>query len=326
MSGVSNIIPAPFRGVNSIPAGNTVIGQGTDPVVGVPLGDVINIGFLPATTTNTNDSIKITGALGALSSSNPAYAILMSTATAGRKIVLSATADVTINLTGAHWGAGGKGDLSTGSFLRVYAINDSGTLKWGIGYVGARASVVNTDTSTTATSVTAPEMLLVNSALSAGTWPCLEIGYFNASFDDTGGAAEDLWAVQTGTNNLIVGKTPDGIFQDFNTTLTGYSANPTWTNLKWCQNGRQIQAIGIRNAAGTSNATTVTLELPVKANFVVNGDVSDQQDNGAGLNNHGVIATRVGSVTADLWKNSQKAAWVNVNGKCASFNIIYQAN
>ena len=59
MSGVSNIIPAPFRGVNSIPAGNTVIGQGTDPVVGVPLGDVINIGFLPATTTNTNDSIKI---------------------------------------------------------------------------------------------------------------------------------------------------------------------------------------------------------------------------------------------------------------------------
>ena len=47
--------------------------------------------------------------------------------------------------------------------------------------------------------------MLVNSALSAGTWPCREVGWFLGDFDDTGGAHEDLWAVQTAAGEINVG-------------------------------------------------------------------------------------------------------------------------
>lgn len=323
MSGATPIIPSPFRGVTSVTLGNVPVGQGTSPLIGLPLQTLINFGLLPAQTSVANDSIKITGQTAALSATNPAYVTLMSSVTAGREVVLEANAESTINLTGAHWGAGTKGDL-TGAILHVYAINNNGTLKFGIGYVGGRGSVINTDTSTTATSVTLPEMLLVNSALTAGTWPCREIGYFFANFDDTGGSSEDLWSVGTLSAQLVVGQSADGIWQPFNTTMTGFSADQTFSNLQWTQFGRSVRAIGIKNADGTSNATTFTVELPVKAAFLLYGWQS-QITNNSVAGGAATCRSRVGSTTLDLFINPNLGVWTNVNNKGSSFDITYPA-
>lgn len=284
----------------------------------------VNIGFINATTTNANDSVRITGSAAALSTSSPLIVPIMSSVSAGRMIFPSLTSDVTINLTGAHWGQGTKGDLSA-ALLRIYAINDSGTLKVGVGYVGGRFNVADTDTSITGTSVTAPEMLLVNSALTAGTWPCRELGGFVVTFDDTGGAAEDLWAVGTTTSNFIIGPL-EGVSQTFNTAVTGFSADPTWTSLKWSQNGRIVFIQADKNANGTSNQTFFTFELPVKARLIQSGYGFEVVNNGAltaGANN--IIQTRASSVVADLYLNAQLAAWSNVNAKSCSFFLYYEA-
>lgn len=161
-----------------------------------------NMGLAAATTTNSADSIKITGADAALSSSNQIVVTLQNSGTAGKLTTLTASADVTIDLTGAHWGLGTLGDFSDVE-LRVYAINDDGTLKWGVS-LGSITQIVNTSSSTTTTDINTQGEMLVNSALSEGTWPCKQVGWFKANFDDAGGAAADLWAVQTSIGDLNV--------------------------------------------------------------------------------------------------------------------------
>lgn len=202
----------------NFPAGNKIAGTFS------------NLGLVNATTTNSNDSIKIQGSGATLSSTNPFLINMPSTVTAGLIATLSATADVTIPLTGAHWGLGTNGDFS-GIALRVYAINDSGTLKFGVSNRGGYRSIPNTSCFTTATSVVSQFHMLVNSAISAGTWPCVEIGHFLASFDDTGGAAEDLWSVSSSVTSLNPGRQPqantDWQSVSLTTGLTGGSHTVT---------------------------------------------------------------------------------------------------
>ncbi len=162
-----------------------------------------NIGLAAATTTNADDSIKITGSDGnALSPANYGW-VAVPGDTAGQVDVLSITADVTLDLTGAHWGFGTTGDL-TDQQLVVYALNDGGTLKWGVGLMAGRELVTTADDETIQSSVTTKPKVLVNSALS-GSAEILDIGWFRANFDDTGGAAEDLWTVQTGSGDINIG-------------------------------------------------------------------------------------------------------------------------
>lgn len=159
-----------------------------------------NIGLAAEETSVADDSIKITGANGSsLSAVNPGYVVVPST-TPGLKEVFTVTADVPIDLTGAHWGAGGKGDL-TDQILVVYALNNDGSLAWGVGTLSEVSLVSNSDDSTTATSVTLPYHVLVNSALTADA-QALMVGYFKANFTD----ASDLWAVQTGDDDIFLGK------------------------------------------------------------------------------------------------------------------------
>lgn len=163
-----------------------------------------NLGFETATTSEAADSIKITGGDGSdLSSTNPLKITLPST-TSGILTMIEVTANVTIDLTGAHWGLGTNGDF-TDVQLRVYAINDTGSIKWGVSLEGGKRTIASADSSATATSITAKDDMLVNSALNSGTWPCVEVGWFNADFDDTGGASEDLWAIQSSVGDLNVG-------------------------------------------------------------------------------------------------------------------------
>jgi len=187
----------------------------------------LNIGLANATTTNANDSIKIQGAAATLSATNPLYIALPVVSSPGTYARFTATADVTLNLTGAHGGRGTYGDF-TDIVWSVYAINDNGTLKWGVSQRPNLRSIVDTSTSTTQTSVNAYAKMLVNSALSAGTWPCVQVGYFLADFDDTGGAAEDLWAVQTGAGEIVVGQpVPDPSGECIVTTGAGHGSTNT---------------------------------------------------------------------------------------------------
>lgn len=154
---------------------------------------IYNVGVVNATTTDTNDSIKITGADGtALSSTNPAY-VVMPAVTDGTLAIFKVTSDVTIKITGAHWGRGTVGDLS-GYPLRLYAINSNGSLVWGITPFNIR-TLTDSEDETTQTSVSTYSKVLVNSAVGSGTWEMVQVAWFKADFDDTGGASEDLWTV-----------------------------------------------------------------------------------------------------------------------------------
>lgn len=164
-----------------------------------------NIGLAAATTSESNDSIKITGATAALSSSNPGVIALPSN-TPGLLTYFKLTADVTINLTGAHFGFGGGGDLSDQQ-LSVYGINDDDNIRFGVAYDNAMTSISGSNDETTQSNVTTFDKVLVNTALS-GSSACLEIGWFKADFDDTGGASEDLWAIQTGVGDVNLGPAP----------------------------------------------------------------------------------------------------------------------
>lgn len=284
----------------------------------------INLGIIKGTTTIADDSIVISGQSAVLGVANVLYIPMLTGTATGLTQVLSLNADVKILLTGATWGQGGKGDIGNAA-LRVYAINDNGTLKFGVSYQGGRLFITDTDTTATPASASSPEKMLVNSALTAGTWPCTEIGGFGATFDDTGGAAEDLWAVAGG---IGPGYSFDGSWQDFNTTVTGFAAasDPTWTKLKWMSVGSTVTVIGTKNVDGTSNAVTFTLELPHKAKGEDGGIVYKGTNNGAASLTMGSMRTRAGSVVADLYLNAMAGTWSAVNAKGASFSITYQIN
>lgn len=219
-----------------------------------------NIGLVAATTTNANDSIKIQGATAALSSTNILTITMGSDVTAGLSEALTATADVTINLTGAHWGLGGNGDF-TDVDLCVYAIND-GSLKWGVSNSANLISVTNTSTSTTATNINLQSEVLVNSSITAGTWPCRLVGHFKANFDDTGGAAEDLWAVQTGAGDIVIGIPPVKTTNFVSFTPTGsWVTAATYTGY-WRRVGDMMEVFTNIALSGGTTSASLTVNLP----------------------------------------------------------------
>lgn len=286
-----------------------------------------NIAIIRATTTNAGDSIKITGANGtALSASNYGWVTLPDPTNVGQLLTFSVTADVTLNITGAHWGHGTKGDL-TGEILRVLAINDNGTLRFGVALLGGRNCVLNTDVSSTQTSVTAPEHIYSSPTVASNTNSCREIGFFRANFDDTGGAAEDLWAVQTGVNDVVTGQSADGLWHPWNCTFTGFSVTQTTTRAQWTQIGRTIFLQYDRNALGTSNATTLTAVAPAKALVTSNGQsgvVGRPTDNSTDLTVPQRIDTAVGSATINFYTSQAAGVWTNSGSKGIDFNMLYE--
>ena len=159
-------------------------------------GSIINLGFDTGADTS---QIRIQGALTNLSVSNQLFVTLPST-TAGLLSILSATSDIDIDLTGATWHFDGEGDL-TDIELRVYAINNNESLAWGIAHKGGLRSILDTQTSTTASDINLSDEMLVDTALSSGTRACLEVGWFKANFTD----GTDEWTIQTGTDDLNPG-------------------------------------------------------------------------------------------------------------------------
>lgn len=225
----------------------------------------INLGLQAATTTNSNDSITITGVDGtALSASNPGYAILPGSGSGngGELAVFEITAPITIDLTGAHWGLGTNGD-ATDYPLHVYAINDAGTVKWGVAAIPALGRIDGANDTTTPSSVTTVESVLVNSALSASA-NSKEIGWFRANFDDTGGAAEDLWTVQTGEQDIRATAAPLGLLKQW-TPSGSWIANTAYTGSWARKDGGFVQErVKITlSGAPTSTQLTITPQMAV---------------------------------------------------------------
>lgn len=220
-----------------------------------------NLGLEAATTTNSNDSIKITGANGSdLSSTNPGY-ICLPGVTAGTLTVFRITSDVTILLTGAHWGLDTIGDFAD-LVLRVYAVNDNGSIKWIVANKGALTTIADTATSTTQSNVNTQAKAIANSSISSGTWPVQQMGWFLADFDDTGGAAENLWAVQTGNGEIGVG-TPAPVVGDLESvTITGsWTSNTTYAG-KRQRKGKFTRYQVQLTCSGTPTSASLLLTLP----------------------------------------------------------------
>lgn len=198
-------------------------------------GQSFNVGLAAAQTSVAADSISITGANGtAFSSSNPGY-ICVHSQTAGQNQIFKITADVDIDLTGAHWGFGTNGDL-TGQPLSVLALNDdSGTLKWGVAQFGGRKVILGTEDDATGTNINLWNEVLVNSALTSDA-AATHVGWFNADFDDTDGSSEDLWTVQTGLGDINLGPNihtcKQTLYLAADDTATGTPADMQFTNLR----------------------------------------------------------------------------------------------
>jgi len=165
----------------------------------------VNVGLFQATTTNANDSYKVSSSSGApLSPSNKAIFYINSLNTPGQLSRLVLTQDVVIDLTGAHFSRQDPLDFSDMKLV-AYAINDGGTApKIGIATVSQFNVIVLADSTATPGSITTGSQILVNSTLS-GSSPAIMLGYILSDFDDTGGAAENLWVVKSGLGNVLLG-------------------------------------------------------------------------------------------------------------------------
>lgn len=301
---------------------NKTLGSGTETTFP---GWFNNIAIVRATTTNAGDSIKITSADGtAFSATNVGTITLPSTVTAGLSVKFSITADVTILLTGAHWGIGTTGDI-TGALLRVLAINDNGTLRWGVAYLGGRNTILTTDTSATQTDINLPEEVLTTAAVGSASNTCREVGFVRANFDDTGGAAEDLWAIQTGLNDVVTGQTADGYWQPWNPTFTGFAVNPTVQTARWTQVSRLATFEFVTSAAGTSNSVSFTSTLPVKCRTSGTYLAMPVRDNSVTLTTPGRLdLSAVGSNSINLYIDSVGNAWTNANQKYADYDFTME--
>lgn len=167
---------------------------------------IYGLGLEAAQTSVAADSIRLTGYDGADLSSDAhhGYAVLPHATTPGALSVFRVSANITLKQTGAHWGFGGQGDRTDQKFAD-YLVNDNGTLRLGTMIKQDVKTIASTSTSATPTDINLYTEMLVDTALSVGTWPCLMIGGHLADFDDTGGSSEDLWAIQTAIGEIWTG-------------------------------------------------------------------------------------------------------------------------
>jgi hypothetical protein len=114
----------------------------------------------------------------------------------------------------------------------------------------------------------------------------------------------------------------------FAPTVGGFSANPTTTMYRFCVNGRTVIFPFRQGVAGTSNATTFTMTLPITPANPTNGQwfmsLIPVQDNSAFLTSPGIAVVSGGSATMDLYKTIAFGAWTNSGTKSASGTAIYE--
>jgi hypothetical protein len=231
-------------GIGSVQLGNTAVLS--------RVGSTYNLGLYSA---GGQDLVLKSAALTDLSATN-VMLVAAPAVTAGSREVFSATANVTFSLDNCHWGLGTLGNR-TDVELRLYAINDVGTLKWGISNKGGLRSIVSTSSNTAGASITLQEHMLVNTALSVATHPCVEVGWFLADFNDTG----DDWTVQTGVGDLNVGIPVRDVTDAETVTMTTNFTNTTIT-AKRSRSGSEATYRVKLLCTGDPAAVTLNITLP----------------------------------------------------------------
>lgn len=213
-----------------------------------------NIAFQRTTVTFTFDAIKVTAADGSdLSAVNPGF-ITMQSNTAGLLDKLDITSNVTLKFSGCSWGYATFGD-SVNHSLYIYAINDNGSLKWGISPYHNFRTVTSSGTTTTIASVTTFTTMLVNSALVSSTCNVYLMGLFLANFTDTGGSIPQRWAI---TDSTFMSSNGDqinpGLVNNgqvgFNFTLVNTLASSWTNNFYWTSTSYGVQ---VGNSAAKSH-------------------------------------------------------------------------
>jgi len=151
---------------------------------------------------STQSTVTLDGADGTnLSTTNPAVVTFNSTVTAGQLVSRNITANVSLALTGCHWGHDTFGDL-TDYILWLLLLDTGTTTIFGIAAQGGIQTVTAANAQTAAGSVTAIGHVYVSAAVPA-TYNCSYIGWVRADFDDTGNpGGENFWTVQNGVGDV----------------------------------------------------------------------------------------------------------------------------
>lgn len=264
-----------------------------------------------------SSQLKITSANGtALSAANPGYVVIRSS-TAGTSRFFTVTADVTIDLTGAHWGLDGKGNV-TGALLRIYAADDNNSLKWGVGYQGGFDYIRNTQDDTTAANINLPEEILVNSNITTDNSPVLDVGHISADFTD----ATNEWAITGYFPGL---KSADGKWQPWSIQYSaGWSVVPSGGVAVWAQYGKTINVLENRSSGGTSNATSATMVLPIKAKTAHDLYIVKCSDNGSVQNSPGLLQLTASSTTMNGFKTIAGGTFTAAGAKKLDYSILYE--
>lgn len=154
---------------------------------------------------STTSIIKVFGSEGSsLSSTNIGRAGFNSLTSPGEVEVGNITSNLSITLTGAHWGYDTYGDLTDMPLFLMFILSGSSVIL-GVSPQGGRNYIASTDTTTVSTSVNSREKVYISSALS-GDCPVIEFGWIYANFDDTGnGGGENFWTIQTGVGDIGLG-------------------------------------------------------------------------------------------------------------------------
>ncbi len=288
----------------------------------------INLNIVQATTTTTDDSVKIQCGNAACSSSNFGYAVLPAGATSGQMTIFKITADVTIKITGADYGQsinnGTAGDF-TGGILRVGAANDNDSnIRWCVAFLGGRTTLLTTDTNATQSNVNTAEEVLCDTAVGSANNSFSELGWVRFNFDDTGGSAENLVTIQSGVGDINFGSA-DGIWRTWKTSPGGFSVDPGYSLTTWTQVGRTIYTKSIISSNGTSNSTSYNITMPAKAaRSDIGMGVFNITNNGAAVTTPGTYSCNVGSRQVDLFRDTNNATWTAVNSKGASMDTAYE--
>ena len=302
-------------------AGNLVIYDSTPaatrsfpPVERLPVG-LYNVGFKQGADTS---QLRIAGGDGnSLGATNIGF-IRVPKSSTNSLSTYTISSNIDIDLTGAHWGLDGKGDNYL-VYLRVYAINNLalGVTTWGVGMQGGFTYVTDAQTSITAASITTPEMILTNNAVSAQN-DCYDVGYIEASFID----ASNEWVI----SGYYPNRSADGLWQTWNPSFTGFSVDPASGTGRWTMVGSTVMVEYRSSASGTSNATSFTMVAPIKAKQIGCALTGGSYiDNGAAATGPVVIKTSSSSATLNLYKTYALGGWTNINGKVAEFQCSYES-